>query len=317
MFLDKVKLNKLNFIEFYLKCIAMLDYKLIEALAMVVQECGFEKAAVKLFVTPSAISQRIRALEEQTGQILINRTNPPKATEAGMRILKHYHLVKRLEEDLIDTFTPHEDRKFVTLAIGINMDSLTTWFLDAVKDFLHDHRILLDLKPADQDQTDQLLKDGAVIGCVSSKDKIIQGCRMDYLGCMEYRMLATPEYMSTWFPNGANMENICHAPLFIFDRKDELHLLYFREAFGEVPVEFSAHYLPSSEQFLKFIVAGLGCGMLPEQQSDDYLRSGKLVELVRGSVVRVDLYWHCWNLKSKLLKEFSENLVGKTRISLS
>ncbi len=294
----------------------MLDYKLIEALAMVVQECGFEKAATRLFLTPSAVSQRIKALEEQTGQILINRTNPPRATEAGLRILKHYHHVKRLEDDLIDTFTPHENRKFATLALGINMDSLSTWFLDAVRDMLLNHKILLDLKPADQDQTDQLLKDGVVIGCVSSKDKLIQGCRMDYLGCMEYRMLATPAYMARWFPEGVTAENITLAPQFIFDRKDELHLQYFQVAFGKIPAELSAHYLPSSEQFLKFILAGLGYGMLPEQQSNNYLETGELIELMPGSVVKVDLYWHCWNLKSKLLREFSERLVEKTRNAL-
>ncbi len=294
----------------------MLDYKLIEALAMVVQESGFEKAASKLFVTPSAISQRIRVLEEQTGQILINRTNPPQATEAGARILKHYRLVKRLEEDLTDTFAPHENTRFVTLAVGINLDSLSTWFLDAVKDFVHKHNILLDLRPADQDQTDQLLKEGTVIGCVSSKDKMIQGCRMDYLGSMEYRLLATPDYLKQWFPDGATLENISLAPLFIFDRKDELHLQYYEKAFAARPIELSAHYLPSSEQFLKFILEGLGCGMLPEQQSKDYLASGELVELVRGCIVKVDLYWHCWNLKSKLLKDFSTHLVSGSKRGL-
>ncbi len=294
----------------------MLDYKLIEALAMVIQESGFEKAAGKLHVTSSAVSQRIRALEEQTGQILINRTNPPKPTDAGARILKHYHLVKRLEEDLVDTFTPHENKHFVTLAIGINLDSLSTWFLDAVKDFLYKHKILLDLKPADQDLTDQLLRSGVVIGCVSSKDKMIQGCRMDYLRSMEYRMLATPDYMKQWFPDGASLEGISLAPLFVFDRKDELHLQYFKKAFGTTPAELSAHYLPSSEQFLKFILEGLGCGMLPEQQSNTYLKSGDLVELVPGCMVTVDLYWHCWNLKSKLLENFSSHLVGESKIGL-
>jgi LysR family transcriptional regulator (chromosome initiation inhibitor) len=140
---------------------------------------------------------------------------------------------------------------------------------------------------------------------------------MDYLGAMEYRMMATPDYMSTWFPKGAIKENVSLAPLFIFDRKDELHLAYFKEAFKAIPGEFSAHYLPSSEQFLKFILAGLGCGMLPEQQYQEYLKSGVLVELVPGCVVKVELYWHCWNLNSKLLREFSETLVKRARISLA
>jgi LysR family transcriptional regulator (chromosome initiation inhibitor) len=287
----------------------MLDYKLIEALAMVVQECGFEKAARRLHLTQSAVSQRIRLLEEQTGQVLLARTSPPRATRAGKQMIRHYLQVRQLEEDLVDTWTPSGEKRFVTFSIGINGDSLATWFLDAVSGFVKQERILLDLRHDDQEQTHRLLRDGEVVGCISVKDKPMQGCRMAYLGRMDYRMLATPAFVKQWFPRGMTLESIAGAPLVIFNRRDELHTQFFRLALAEPPSEFWPHYLPSAEKFIDIIAQGLAYGMLPDQQSRDALAAGRLVEVLPGCCVPVRLYWHCWNLKSDLLQRFSNHLV--------
>ena len=79
----------------------MFDNRLIEALALVVQEGGFDKAAKALHITQSAVSQRVKLLEEFTGQVLLARTTPPQATLAGRKFLKYYLQVKRLEDDLM------------------------------------------------------------------------------------------------------------------------------------------------------------------------------------------------------------------------
>lgn len=287
----------------------MLDYKLIEALAMVVQEGGFERAAKQLHLTQSAVSQRIRSLEDQTGQVLLARTSPPRATPAGQRMIRHYQQVKRLEDDLVDGWMPSGEKRFVTLSIGINGDSLATWFLDAVTAFLEKEPVLLDLRHDDQEQTHLLLKNGDVIGCISAKHRPMQGCRMEYLGRMDYRMLATPEFAATWFSGGLIPETIAKAPLVIFNRRDELHFQFFRRALGAPPVELHSHYLPSAEKFVDFIAGGLAYGMLPDQQSGEYLGTGRLVELLPGHPVSVRLYWHCWQLKSDLLERFSGHLI--------
>ena len=294
----------------------MLDYKLIEALAMVVQEGGFDRAARRLNLTQSAVSQRIKLLEEQTGQILLARTNPPRPNQAGRRLVKHYLQVKRLEDDLLDTLTPSEQNDFVAMAVGINGDSLATWFLEAVRGFLSRERVLLDLRSDDQEQTHRLLKDGEVLGCISTKDQPMQGCRLEYLGCMDYRMLATPAFAARWFPKGFIGNNVRQAPLVIFNRRDELHNQYFNQALGHVPEPVPAHYLPSSERFVDFIASGLAYGMLPDQQSAELLQSGHLVDVCSGCQVTVRLYWHCWNLKSRLLDNFTNHLVHRARALL-
>ena len=56
----------------------MFDYAALEALATVLREGSFERAARRLHVTPSAISQRIKQLEERAGQVHSKRVlHPP------------------------------------------------------------------------------------------------------------------------------------------------------------------------------------------------------------------------------------------------
>jgi LysR family transcriptional regulator (chromosome initiation inhibitor) len=294
----------------------MLDYKLIEALALVVREGGFERAARRLSLTQSAVSQRIKLLEEQTGQVLLVRAAPLRATPAGKRMIKHFLQVHRLEEDLLGELSSSNKQGFTQLAIGLNGDSLATWFLESVGAFLKSEKVLLDLRVADQDQTHQLLRDGEVIGCISALDQAIQGCRVARLGCMDYRLVAAPGFASQWFPSGVDLQAIQKAPLAIFDRQDTLHVKLLEKRFATLPSHLRAHYLPSSEKFVDFIAAGLACGMLPDLQSAPLLAAGALVDLLPDCPVPVILHWHCWNLRSRLLDRFGDTLLAGARTLL-
>ena len=286
----------------------MLDYKLIEALALVTQGGGFDKAANALNITQSAVSQRVKLLEEQMGQILVARTSPPRLTSAGQNLLKHYLQVKRLEDDLLKEMALQDGTRYTPIAVALNADSLATWFLDAIKSFVVEDGVLLDIRVDDQEQTLQLLKTGDVIGCISTKDQPLQGCRIDYLGQMNYHMYATPEFARKWFPSGLTFADVCIAPAIIFNRKDQLHNKLFKLVLGQVPDSIPANYVPSAEKFVDFIAMGLGYGMLPRQQSDPFTANGRLVDLAPDHHIPVKLYWHCWNLKSKLLVKFTRQL---------
>ena len=296
----------------------MLDYKLIEALAMVAREGGFDKAARNLYITQSAVSQRVKLLEELTGQILIARTTPPKATSAGQKLLKHYLKVKRLEEDLIGEMDEDEtgNKGFTSIAVGINADSLAFWLLEAIHPFLLKERVLLDIRINDQEQTHRLLKDGEVMGCISTHEQPMQGCRIEYIGCMNYRMMATPEFAAQWFPNGLAIEDVRRAPALIFDRQDELLHKLLHRALEKVPASIPSHYVPSVEKYAEFIALGLAYGMLPDQQSTFLIHSGKMVDLAPDYHVPVKLYWHCWNLKSDLLEKLTQHLIRNAKTLL-
>ena len=291
----------------------MFDYKLIEALAMVVREGGFDKAAKALCITQSAVSQRLKLLEELTGQVLIARTTPPQATSAGQKLIKHYLQVKRLEDDLMGETDEPGNNGFTSIAVGINADSLAFWFLEAIHPLLLGERVLLDIRVNDQEQTHRLLKDGEVMGCISTQKQPMQGCRIEYLGRMNYRMMATPEFAAQWFPKGLTIDDVRRAPALIFNRQDELHHKLLHQALEVVPAAIPTNYVPSVEKFADFIGLGLTYGMLPDQQSTPLIRNGQMVDLSPDCHVSVKLYWHCWNLKSDLLEKLTQHLIRNAK----
>jgi len=293
----------------------MLDYKLVEAFAVVVKEGGFEKAAKVLHLTQSAVSQRVKLLEEQVGCILLVRSTPPKPTAAGREMLKHYRQVRRLEDDL-GSVSGRESGGFTSLSVGVNADSLATWFFPAINAFLDAEPVLLDLSVDDQAQTHRLLRDGEALGCVSERSEPIQGCRVEYLGDMDYRLYATSKYKKRWFPDGVTLENMDRAPILIFNRKDMMHGVLIAEKLGRQPTHLNAFYLPSSEKFAPTIASGRVCGMLPNQQAGEYVERGEIVDLMPGIMFTVRLHWHCWNLESGQLGRFTEALVKGARREL-
>jgi LysR family transcriptional regulator (chromosome initiation inhibitor) len=287
----------------------MLDYKLLEALAAVVQEEGFDKGAALLHLTPSAISHRIRTLEEQTGQILLIRGTPPRPTPAGHKVLKHFRMVQNLESDLEEAFLLRPRDGFVSLVLGINADSLATWFLPVMRPFLNREHLLLDLVVKDQDITHQLLANGEVVGCISSKAEPPVGCTAHPLGVMTYRLMATPDFLATWFPNGLSREAATRAPAVIFNRRDGLHQAMLCSLLPGFSHTFPAHYIPSAEQFVRVIAQGHGYGLIPDQQIQALPQEDHLVECVPGHTLPIPLFWHTWSRQSDLLTRLTSVLV--------
>ncbi len=292
----------------------MFDYKLLEALASVVHEKGFEKAARKLNITQSAVSQRVKLLEDNIGQILITRTSPPKVTQAGKRLLKHYLQVKSLEADFESEANEKIANRFVTFSVGINADSLATWFLPAIRECMKKKKILLDLKVDDQDQTHIMLKNGEVSGCVSSEKSTVQGCNATYIGTMTYRLVATNHFVSEYFKDGVDEHSIHLAPAVVFNRKDELHARCLNQYFGKAVKDLAISYVPSSDQFSQMVIDGNAYGMVPDLQGLKHVNSGLFVDLLPDDHIHVKLYWHRWNLSSILLDEFSRSIVKNAMI---
>lgn len=291
----------------------MLDYKLVEAFAEVIEEGGFEKAARRLHITQSAVSQRIKQLEDQYGQVLLQRTSPPQPTLSGLSLLSHYRRVRHLEEDLFSTRTTGTTGGFISLALGINADTLATWFFEAVHPFLREEKVVLDLHIDDQDRTHKLLQEGKVLGCITTRNLPIQGCRTVPLGTMRYSLFCTPDFAKVWFPDGLSLRAAATAPILRFNRKDGLNDRMFELIFASVPQDLPTFFVPSPEMFAEFIRQGCCYGVLPEQQSRPLLAESAIVDLAPAHTVRVDLYWHCWNLRSAVLENFSQRLANEAK----
>ncbi|MBI9110588.1 LysR family transcriptional regulator ArgP [Maridesulfovibrio ferrireducens] len=287
----------------------MLDYKFLEALTAVIEEGGFDKASAKLNLTQSAVSQRIRNLEEQSGQVLIVRSVPPEPTEAGRKLIKHLRQVRLMEHELADETGLNHPDDFIIIPLGVNADSLATWLFDALDDFLHENRVLLDIYIDDENQTHELLKRGEVVGCIGTGSKTLKSCKKEYLATLEYLCVCTPSFRDKWFKDGFTLKNASKAPAAIFNRKDEAHGRLLNIVFPKTTVTHPIFYVPSSEPFVEAIRREFAYGMVAEAQVYDDLKSGKLIDLLPDVRVLVPMYWQSWSVDTPLLNGLSKALV--------
>jgi LysR family transcriptional regulator (chromosome initiation inhibitor) len=306
----------------------MLDYKLLQALCAVVEEGGFERAARRLNLTQSAVSQRIRQLEEALGQPVLARTQPPAATEKGRLLLRHARRVGLLEAELSrglglgqpasgDATGGEPTRApWQTIALAVNADTLATWFTRAVLPLLATERLALDLRVDDQERTHELLRAGDVVGCVSTRAAPMQGCRAVLLGHMRYHCAGSPAFAARWFPQGLGLEAARLAPAVVFNRQDTVHDRFLESCFGASPREAPRHHVPNSERFVDFVAGGAGYGLIPHLQAQALLASGGLVDLAPAAPMNVPLYWHCWNIPSALLAQLTKALREAGRAQL-
>ena len=203
---------------------------------------------------------------------------------------------------------------FQVFSLGINADSLATWFFPAMTPFIGENRVVLDLKVDDQEQTHKLLRNGEVAGCISSENTPVQGCSVLPIGTMGYRMVAAPEFARVHFPRGFDKGCLETAPAVIYNRRDDLHARFLKNFFhrsapGKSVQKIPTHYVPSSEKFVDLILDGLAYGMVPDLQGLVHIQSGRFMDLAPGTHIKVNLYWHRWNLSSRLLDEFSKAIV--------
>ncbi len=288
----------------------MLDYRLLEAFASVISEKGFEKAAEKLCLTQSAVSQRVKQLEEIIGKILIRRSNPPEVTGEGEKLFRHFRQVDFLEKEYL--LNERGGRNFIKFPVGINADSLGTWFIPSVEEFVKKGGITLEIMTADQTETDLLLKSGEVLGCISSSSRPIQGCRKDFLGIMRYIAVSSPGFMEKHFCNGITAEVLEKTPAVFFNRSDNLVKQFFNEIITADFKRLPVNYIPSYETFIKAIIMELGYGIVPEIQAREYINDKSLVNIFPDHYINLELFWHCWNIDSEIIKMFTANMIKKS-----
>jgi LysR family transcriptional regulator (chromosome initiation inhibitor) len=295
----------------------MLDYPALSALAAVVREGSFERAARTLHVTPSAISQRIRLLEERAGCALVVRGQPCRATETGRRLCQHVDRVRLLEQELqqaLPALAP-EGLTRVSLPVAVNADSLATWFAPAVAAFAAAAPVLMEVAVDDEDHTTEWLRSGAVLAAVTATARPATGCNSRPLGAMRYLAAASPAFVARHFVDGVGAGSLAHAPSLLFNTKDELQARWARRLCHR-HVELPRHMLPSPEAFVTATVAGMGWGLLPEALIAAHLEDGSLVELVPDAPLDVPLHWQQARAASALLDGLTRQVLAAARSAL-
>lgn len=272
----------------------MLDPAQLHALAAVLATGSFDRAAAALNVTPPAISQRIRALEERVGTAVVIRAQPCRATAAGARLARHAEDVALLEHALAADLGQEASRPHVRIAV--NADSLATWFLPALAGVAG---LLYDIVLDDQDHSAGLLRRGEVQAAVTAHGAPIAGCDAHRLGCLRYLATASPGFAARWFPAGVTAEALAEAPALTFNRKDRLQADWARQVAGR-PVALPTHLVPSSQAFVAAARLGLGWGMNPAPLVAADIAAGRLVALSDGTL-DTELHWQVTRLAGRPL----------------
>lgn len=296
----------------------MFDPAQLSALSAVLRTGSFERAAQMLHVTQSAISQRLRQLEEQVGTSLVVRSQPCRATEAGERLFRHAEELRLLEQGVrrdlgIASHGEREAGRWPTLRLAVNADSLATWFVPAMAAV---DGVLFDLVIDDQDHSAEWLQRGEVRAAISGSAKPVQGCDCRPLGALRYLATASPAFVQRWFGSAQiDAARLKEAPVITFNAKDRLQTRWADMAFG-VTVTGPSHWLPSSHAFVDAAVAGLGWGMNPEPLAAGAIADGRLCELLPGQPLDVPLYWHVSRSVAGALKPITDAVLRAASAAL-
>jgi LysR family transcriptional regulator (chromosome initiation inhibitor) len=291
-----------------------MDTDALECLAAIVEEGGFDRAAQRLHITQSAVSQRLRALEAQVGTVLIVRSRPLKPTPAGRLLLKHAQQMRLLRADLerdLRELAPGNRagaREHERVAIAINADSIATWALEPLGPLVREG-LALEIITDDQDFTHEWLRSGQVLGCVTTLAQPLRGCKLVPLGAMHYVAVASRDYARTHAPQGLTPHNFSRLPFVAFNRKDDIPAEFVQQAFGLSRVAVGRSFVPSSQGQVRAVRSGWGASVVPELLVLEALATGELVDLLPGRSLPVQLYWHCWNLASEVLDALTKAIV--------
>lgn len=287
-----------------------LDYRWIEALDSVVNKGSFERAAEQLFISQSAVSQRIKQLEKYLAQPVLIREQPPRPTLVGKKLLGLYRRVCLIEQELVPELTNQEHVRPVSMSIATNADSLATWLLPALNTVMKTRQVELNLAIYGESRTLDKLKNGEVVGAISLEPQPITGCSAEYLGQMEYLCVASPEFYQRYFAKGVNERSLMKAPAVSYDQYDELHNKFLWDYFSVPRDKVINHTVGSSDAFVRLSVSGAAYCLIPRLQIIQELESGALINITPEFMLSYPIFWHHWQLETGVLLELSRAITG-------
>ncbi|KHT38476.1 LysR family transcriptional regulator ArgP [Vibrio sinaloensis] len=286
-----------------------LDYKWIEALEMVASRGSFERAASELYISQSAVSQRIKQLEKFLAKPVLIREKPLRLTTTGKKLLGFYHRVQVLERELLPELTNQDSERPIQVSIATNADSLATWLLPALTPIMKQRKVEFNLSVDLEDRTLEKVRKGEVTGAISWEESALKGCESHYLGKMDYVCVANPAFAQQYFREGVTRKALECAPAVSYDQYDQMHRQFLQQHFNLSPEAIVHHRVASSEAFVNLALLGVAYCLIPRLQISDELAQGRLVDLMPGFQLSFKIYWHHWQLESGVLQQVTQAIL--------
>jgi len=296
----------------------MFDYPSLLALSTIIREGNFERAAEALKITTSAVSQRIKNLEDRVGATLIIRGQPCRATEVGQKLCAHLDRVHMMESEVSSKLSPDMDSATppIQLRVAVNSDSVATWFLQAAADFSNKTCGTIEIITDHEQHNSERLVSGDVLAAVTAGRRQIAGYRSTRLGNLRFQVTASPAFAHKWFPKGVNPEQFAQAPYIQFaqapyiqfDRTDRLQRLWARQL--RISLKGSNFLVPSTEGGVNGALHGVGWAINPEILVQPRIADGSLVDLFPGRYLYEPLFWQTARIGEFVLDELTSSVVA-------
>ncbi len=283
----------------------MIDYSALRAIEAVIEFQSFATAAKSLFISQSAVSQRINNIEAYIGERLLIRKQPYRATEKGKEYLSLLRKVSSLEQGLLRD--KNDLSTLPTIKLAINRDSLELWFYRVLQDSKLMQNLNFEIIADDQDLTLNFLKSGLVDLCISSEKNSIPNFSSIFIGKMEYRLVCAKDFYQKYFKGKENENAYLEAPAVIFDKNDETLNEVLSKVF-KLTKNHSLNLIPSVQGFKNSILAGAGYGLLPLMDIKNELQNKRLIELNKKARLNIPLYLHHWNYQTKNSKQLVQKI---------
>lgn len=286
-----------------------IDPTLARTLAAVAEEGTLDRGAARLGLTPSAVSQRLAALERGLGQRALVRSTPVALTEAG-RVVVDFARRVDLSELEASAALGLSSESSPRIAVAVPSDALAVWFLEALALLTSRHAVQVEILRQDQDATAELLASGRVMAAISSRERPLPGTAVTPLGSQVYEAVAAPSWWRRWIgdpgdadPSQVTATAMARAPRIDFDGHDELQAVWLR-ALGVDPARVPRHLIPSTHELAEAVAMGIGWGMLLPRQVAELRADGAVLPL-GGEVVTTPLFWHVARTPSVVLDELT------------
>ena len=281
------------------------DYALLGVLAAVVQERSFKRAAERLNISQSAVSQRIKTLEARLGASLLMRGSNQETlpTEKGKMLYAHVETLHLAEADL-ERRMGNSDSP-LKLRISTNHDTLATWFPEVLNRARHELNVAFEIIPDDERYTAGKLTSGEAQAALTSQADPQHGFRRERLGAMRYVGVASPAFVREFFTGGVTKDSLRQAPAILFDQKNTISRDWAYTGFGLDDL-YPAHWVPSFAGYLRACLNGVGWGIMPDFHIETELSSGQLILLKPGHTCNVPLFWHHSTVKTEIMSGVSK-----------
>ena len=242
-----------------------MELRQIRAFYYSIRFGSFIKAAEKLNVTQSAISQQIKGLENELGLELFNRFGPRKELTSEGEIL--FELITPIVQELENLWMRFEDRrgsKRGLLKIAATTVMIMSYLPPIVKRFTEHHpNIKLYILERRWHEAVPMVQSGEVDLCIAPVETVPSNLAMIEVECSD-RVLITAPGHSLAEKENISLADIAQFPLIMYERglvhRGEIDKV-FENAKLNIEIAMEA---TNAETIKRYVELGIGVAIIPE-----------------------------------------------------